>query len=498
MEKHLQQILQEVNTIIIPGLGALTVTSHKTGEIMFMPYLKYDDGKLASFIADREGITLDEAKALILKDVAAILNAIEAGNGFNLNGIGSFKKDSSGDIEFKSGVDVETSTAVNVSEDVKVNEEPVVEDVSSKVEEQIMEEPIIESVSSAVEITIESDEEEVSEETPVESENKKKGFFSMLNKETVNPIETVELEDEEESDIAFEIEIPTEEVVEKEVIEDIQKEEISSPIEEKLEVEEVSAPEETIEVEKSIDIQENKIDEVISTESISEETISDEEFLAEEEVIAPVKKKRGVKFWIFTILILAIAGGGTFVGLNFDKYKKYLPFGSKTETIDISEEEKIIETLESDDTEPVKEKATKTEEMIHSAPAEEKVVEELAPEPKVEEPAVKAAPVEQPVSAPVHKSKPKAKSYSKVKMEDVQVQSIAEGSSYIILGTYSEKVSAVGQVEMLLSKGKKGATVIERDGKFSVSYGTYASKEEAIAKLEEAKSAFSHAWVLHK
>lgn len=501
MEKHLQQILQEVNTIIIPGLGALTVTSHKTGEVMFMPYLKYDDGKLATFIAEKEGITLDEAKALISKDVSSILSAIEAGNGFNLNGIGSFKNDSSGDIEFKSGVYVETSTVVNVSEDVKAIEEPVIEETSAKVEEQIIEEPVIESVSSVVEdeIAIESNEEVISEETPIETENKKKGFFSMLNKETVNPIETVELEEEEESDIAFEIEIPTAEVVEKEVIQEIQKEEeISSPIEEKLEVEEVSAPEETIEVEKSIDIQENKIDEVVSTESISEETISDEEFLAEEEVIAPVKKKKGVKFWIFTILILVIAGGGTFVGLNFDTYKKYLPFGSKTETIDISEEEKIIETLESDDTEPVKEKATKTEEMIHSAPAEEKVVEEVAPEPKVEEPVVQAAPVEQPVSVPVHKSKPKTKSFSKVKMEDVQVQSIAEGSSYIILGTYAEKVSAVGQVEMLLSKGKKGATVIERDGKFSVSYGTYASKEEAIAKLEEAKAAFSHAWVLHK
>ncbi len=500
MEKHLQQILQEVNTIIIPGLGALTVTSHKTGEVMFMPYLKYDDGKLASFIAEKEGITLDEAKALISKDVTAILNTIEAGNGFNLNGIGSFKNDSSGDIEFKSGVFVETSTIVNVSEDVKAIEEPVIEEATSKVEEQITEESVNESVASVVEeeIATESDEE-VSEETPVETENKKKGFFSMLNKETVNPIESVELEEEEESDIAFEIEIPTEEVVEKEVIQVIQKEEeISSPIKEKLEVEEVSAPENTIEVEKSIDIQGDNSDEVDSTESILENTITDEEFLAEEEVIAPVKKKRGVKFWIFTILILAIAGGGTFIGLNFDTYKKYLPFGSKTETIDISEEEKIIETLESDDTEPVKEKATKTEEMIHSAPAEEKVVEEVAPEPKVKAPIVQTAPVEQPVSAPVHKSKPKAKSYSKVKMEDVQVQSIADGSSYIILGTYAEKVSAVGQVEMLLSKGKKGAIVIERDGKFSVSYGTYASKEEAIAKLEEAKYAFSHAWVLHK
>ena len=155
MEKHLQQILQEVNTIIIPGLGALTVTNHKTGEIMFMPYLKYDDGKLATFIAEKEGITLDEAKVLISKDVSSILSAIEAGNGFNLNGIGSFKKDFSGDIEFKSGVYVETSSAVSVSEDVNEIEESVAEEISTKVEEQIIEEPIDESVASVVEEEIE-------------------------------------------------------------------------------------------------------------------------------------------------------------------------------------------------------------------------------------------------------------------------------------------------------------------------------------------------------
>ena len=136
--------------------------------------------------------------------------------------------------------------------------------------------------------------------------------------------------------------------------------------------------------------------------------------------------------------------------------------------------------------------------MIHSSPEEEKVVEEITPEPKIEQLAVEASTDEQLKSESVHKNKPKAKSYSKVKMEDVQVQSISDGSFYIILGTFAEKVSAVGQVEMLLSKGKKGASVIERDNKFSVSYGTYSSIEEAKAKLDEAKATFNHAWILHK
>ena len=492
MEKHIKQILHEVNTIIIPGVGALTVTSHTTGEIMFMPYLKYDDGKLASFIAEIEGITLDEAKAIISDDVSNILNTIETGNSFNLNGIGSFKKDPSGGIEFKSGIYDEQNSNDNGSVEYQIKEEVIIEIVENKVVQQIEEIPVIQE-----EIKLESNEDIISEEEPVLNESKKIGFFSMLNKDTVTPIETVELE--EESDITFEIELPQEEIVEKEVIQDVEKEEeISSPIEEILEVEELSDTDIIIEASESIEKQEDSMGGIVSSESISENTISDEEFLADDEVITPVKKKKGLKFWVFTILILLIAGGGTFVGLNFDKYKKYLPLGSKTETIDISEEEKIIETLESDDTEPVKDKVSKTEEMIHSSPEEEKVVEEITPEPKIEQLAVEASTDEQLKSESVHKNKPKAKSYSKVKMEDVQVQSISDGSYYIILGTFAEKVSAVGQVEMLLSKGKKGASVIERDNKFSVSYGTYSSIEEAKAKLDEAKATFNHAWILHK
>jgi hypothetical protein len=55
MDKYLLLLLKEVNTIIIPDLGALTITNHSTGEIMFMPFLKYDDGKLATYISEKEG-----------------------------------------------------------------------------------------------------------------------------------------------------------------------------------------------------------------------------------------------------------------------------------------------------------------------------------------------------------------------------------------------------------------------------------------------------------
>ena len=77
MEKYLQQILKEVNTIIIPGLGALTITNDKTGEVMYMSYLKYDDGKLSAYISEKGNIDNDEAKSQISSYVENILNRLE-------------------------------------------------------------------------------------------------------------------------------------------------------------------------------------------------------------------------------------------------------------------------------------------------------------------------------------------------------------------------------------------------------------------------------------
>ncbi len=58
MHNFLQDILKEENTIIIPKLGALTVTSAKTGDIYFMPFLKHDDGHLVKYVSKHEGIDI--------------------------------------------------------------------------------------------------------------------------------------------------------------------------------------------------------------------------------------------------------------------------------------------------------------------------------------------------------------------------------------------------------------------------------------------------------
>jgi cell division protein FtsN len=102
MDKYLLQLLKEVNTIIIPGLGALTLTNAEKGEILFMPYLKFDDGKLATHISEREGMTKQDATNLISKYVREIEATLNRGETYDMYQFGKFLKGSDGQVTFQS------------------------------------------------------------------------------------------------------------------------------------------------------------------------------------------------------------------------------------------------------------------------------------------------------------------------------------------------------------------------------------------------------------
>ena len=480
MEKYLQQLLKEVNTVIIPGLGALTVTNHSTGEMMFMPYLKYDDGKLSSYIAERKGSSIEEAKDFILSKVEEIINGLENDGVSNLSGVGVFTKSSNGDIEFKPN---EIST-IAVEEELSIEESDTEEELIVS-ENTVIEEPILENLSEnevyneslpVIEDELlenSSDNDEV-EEVVI----KKKGLFSFLKSN---------------SDKSFSSN------TEEEIIEfGESEEEFSSPTEE----EAIDFEEEERVIEEFVDYNEGKEEELNSTEDLSSESeISDlsEEVISENEIFSSEledfnndgdlvnhtnKKKRGVKFWLFTLLILLVLGGGTYVGINFEKFKHYLPFVSKTDT---SQEKKIIEKLESDNTKPSSENITKTEEMIHSPEVTEEkntVVTEEAP--------VVSETNEKPKLANKNTSKTTEKISTEVQSND------GSNKSFIILGTFSEQVNAINLLDKIVSQGIKSASILEREGKFSVCYASFPTKEEAVSKLSDAKSAFKSAWIFNK
>lgn len=107
MNKYLQELLKLANTVIIPGLGALTITNDKTGDIFFMSYLKHDDGKLAEFIASKEGIELIDAKNNLAKYVREISTILDKGESFDIFNFGKFIKNESGEIVFIQSTKIE-------------------------------------------------------------------------------------------------------------------------------------------------------------------------------------------------------------------------------------------------------------------------------------------------------------------------------------------------------------------------------------------------------
>jgi cell division protein FtsN len=168
MNAYIIKFLKEINTLIIPNFGALTITDAASGEILFLPYLKYDDGKLVNFIAEQKGISTDEAKELIAESILGIQKKLEIGENYPIESLGSFGKSKTGEIEFisehfqRTPVS-ETDEATNAFAPSALKSEPQKSTPEIENQEQIIsDEPAI--------IPIESEQEAIVPELELESE----------------------------------------------------------------------------------------------------------------------------------------------------------------------------------------------------------------------------------------------------------------------------------------------------------------------------------------
>jgi len=198
MNQYLLSILKEVNTIIIPGIGALTITNTATGEIMFMPYLKFDDGKLAQHISEKEGMELNEAKNLVAKYVREIEAQLNIGESYDMYQFGSFLKNSDGEIEFKPWNGEKDSVNTEVVVDDSTNEsepEPTTDtsiDVNEIIVETIDEAPIIITPEIHSELSNEEEIKQTTEETqetePKDELDTTVSSTEFVSEETITPI----------------------------------------------------------------------------------------------------------------------------------------------------------------------------------------------------------------------------------------------------------------------------------------------------------------------
>ncbi len=187
MHNYLIDFFKEENTLIIPGFGALTVVSRSTNELMFMPFLKHNDGSLEKKVAEIDGVDISVAKDKVQHFIDEINSEINQGRKYVINQIGVFSKDGSGDVLF-SPITSETKEEEALISVVETTQ-PIIEEVV----EEINEEKIVETITPIVEVP--KIEEEIKADTIVEETKEIVEEVSPKVEEVVTPI-NIEIPDE--------------------------------------------------------------------------------------------------------------------------------------------------------------------------------------------------------------------------------------------------------------------------------------------------------------
>ncbi len=454
MDKYLLDILKESNTIIIPGLGALTITNKETGETMFMPYLQHDDGKLAAFIAEKDGIEESDAKNMVAKYVREIHAELGKGESYSMFELGTFMKLDDGDIEFthwsKLGSTEETSEASSIEEKIVVADEPIVESESIPEPESIEIEPTLESEPVIEPEPVVIPEPSIELETNVEPES-----ITESDSDWIEPI--IEPEDISEPVVN---EIDTPEFDSDEI-------EIKNAVEEALEsapkvapiVAVIDTPEIPKEVIPEVTLEPSPVDESFMGAGRIEE--KDEE-----------KEKPSAKFWIYLILVaIVIIGGGAYIGRNYNELKQKIPFlaDEKAEVKPkavMDEMDEIIKEYEAEQDSLKENLADGLDEGDSEKGMEDNTPTESKPNEKPE-----------PLPTPISTS--------------------SGGHYHIIAGAFSSIDNANQLAKEFKSKGL-ASSVVQNGNLNAVSMQSYATSAEANADLSKMNAIVPGAWILYK
>lgn len=276
MDKYLKLLLELENTIIIPGLGALMVTSDNTKDLMFNEYLKFNDGKLDKFITENSTMDEQEAKNFVAKYVREIQAKIDIGESYDMFEFGSFAKDKEGKVQFlpwdpNSNAQTESNkdkeeTNLDNTEALKAQEE---EEEKRRLEEK------------QKEAEKKAETERIAKK---EREERERIAQERINAELKAKEEKNKAEEERKRNVY----IPP---VTENKVETTTENTVSTPLE---------------------------------PAAVNPTKSSDEEIKNPQDVEEKKKKKRGGFFWFLLVLLILIAIGGVLVGLNYDKVKDYM------------------------------------------------------------------------------------------------------------------------------------------------------------------------------
>jgi nucleoid DNA-binding protein len=496
MNKYLIELIKLQTSVILPGFGSLMIGNSKTGKIVFNPLLKFNDGALAKYIAQKEGIDQQNAQNQIAKFVREIEAELGKGNSFGIFQLGKFIKNEKGEVEFIHEGEaitppVQTSERPVVTKEVKApvtekKEEPKAE-IKSEVVKEIK--PILEQKAEVVvpktpEVKSESllDKLKSSESKPEtkladtakQAEDKVKDEASKQIKNSFTPEDkkaapTVEKNKADEKPIEITKNIPLAEASKKDPAAQeknvFKPAEIAEKVEEKIE-EKLVAASDSIKSDKNAsevkldDSKTKKPGPPVKKESVKEKFKKDKPQKVKHENPEgkkPKKKKR----WLVWLILLILIGGGSAAGWMYqDKIKSFLFAGvgdhDKDSTHTTTPDHAHDSTAVSHDTEIIPEDTSMTEEIV------EEVIEE---------------PVEE------------------VKEKPVVNHSSPGGTYHIIGNAFSSEKNAENYVNKMKEKGYSAQNIGKYNGLYLVSLKSFGSKDEAKNNLSSVKTDAEGAYV---
>jgi hypothetical protein len=498
MNKYIIELLRLQTSVILPGLGSLMIGNTKTGKVIFNPLLKFNDGALAKFISEKEGIDKQAAQNQVAKFVREIEAELAKGNSFDIFQFGKFHKNSKGEIEFTQ--DAATSFVVEekpkttapkaektVTPAKEVKSETTEKSIKETVKAEIpevkaeikKEEPKVTSKESepkkesdSLLDKLKSSKEQIAEKTS-EAEIKAKEELSKQSKNVFIPSTETKTPKVEEKIPEISKHIPVAEPSKKEP--PIQEknsfkpaEEIKSAVEKPAEkpvtvaasTTSESKPEDKKTDSKDSAKPEPKKDEKKNKESVKEKFKKDKPQKIKHENPEGKKPKKKRRWIGWFILIILIGGGATAGWFYKDQINEFLHSG-------VGEQDKDSTHAQ------------------NTAPADTTHHEEIIEEPIVEDTLVATESVDETVETT-----------EETHHEPVVNHSSPGGSYHIIGNAFSSEKNAENYVNKMKEKGYDAKNIGKYNGLYLVSLKSFGSKEEAKNNLSSVKADAEGAYVM--
>lgn len=456
MHKYIKEIIEKQGRLILPDLGAFLTKDVDDKKVLFFnDVLKYNDGTLADFIAEKESINKADAQIKVTGFVTEINNGLISELKFEIADLGMLYKDQKGYINFKP---IETE----IKEQIETKEEPVVEkNVISSTPEN---EDILEIVTDSNEIShIKSNDDEI------------------ISTEITSNDEILEIEDEK---LNTEPIIEEKIVIEKPIIDEsktvnqntgnlVEFNSVVDSIENK-ETSEVTEKTEKIENKKEVKAPETKktvkdkktIEKDLHKTANQKPKKSSKPLIIAAAIVIPIIIL-GVIGFVFKEKAIEIVHG--FMGKT--EHKKEIVEVKKKVTVKDGETKTTIDSTITDANGKTEE--LKSETVINT--------EEVTETKKIEEASVN-----------------EEKQVVAEKPTTVSNNNSGNLKFHAIAASFTNTKDAEKYMKKLIEKGYNSKVLDSGNGKVRVTYNSFATRQEAVDEISKLSSQGLQSWVLNQ